>query len=385
MNASAGRAFRRAAAATLAAALAVAVAPPGPAGAHAGAADGTRPFITGLEPPVPGLAASIIFAGDWQVNLLAVGDDDVSVLDDAGRAFLRIDRSGVQGDYGAPAWYSSAVAANASGIVRLPDGITGGSPPDWRPVNRARAWAWYDQRIKGDPGAVTPDMIRQAIPVRLTDFSVPLLVGDQRVAVKGYIEYEPPRGRYVHRLTSPAQAAPGVEVGLLGGQAVPTITVRNTAAETVTVLGADGEAFLRITDTVDANLASPTWTQVGRALGRTPKVISDPAALPQWERISDGRLASWADYRSRPPDTEPRVPSGQPIDVKRWTIPLRIGDRPVELTGVTAFEPLRPPGHGSDDDGSNLVAVAAGIGGVLLLAGTAASSWFRRRGSRSLP
>jgi hypothetical protein len=269
--------------------------------------------------------------------------------------------------------------------VRLPDGITGASPPDWRPVNRARAWAWYDQRIKGDPGAVTPDMIRQAVPARLKDFSVPLLVGDRRVAVKGYVEYEPPRGRYVHRLTSPAQAAPGVEVGLLGGQAVPTITVRNNAAEAVTVLGADGEAFLRITDTVDANLASPTWTQIGRALGRTPKVASDPAALPQWERISDGRLASWADYRSRPPDTEPQVPSGQPIDVKRWMIPLRIGDRPVELTGVTAFEPLQPPGHGSDNDGSNLVAVAAGIGGVLLLAGTAARSWFRRRDSRSLP
>jgi hypothetical protein len=112
--------------------------------------------------------------------------------------------------------------------------------------------------------------------------------------------------------------------------------------------------------------------------------VEDPAAPPQWERISDGRLASWADFRSRPPDTEPQIGSAGPIDVKRWTIPLRIGERPVELTGVTAFEPLRPPGHGSDSNGSNLVAVAAGIGGVLLLAGTGARSVFRRRGSRSL-
>ena len=363
----------------------VAVSPPPPTSAHAGAADGTRPFITGLEPAVPGLAASAIFAGDWQVNLLAVGGDEVAVLDDGGRPFLRIGATGVEGDYGAPGWYASAVMANASGIARLPDGISGASPPDWRPVNRARAWAWYDQRIKAAAGAVTPETIRAAVPVRLQDFSIPLLVGGKPVAVKGYIEYEPPRGRYVHRLTSPTQAAPGIEVGLLGGQAVPTITVRNNSAETVTVLGTDGEPFLRIAETVDANLASPTWTQVGRALGRTPKVVADPTAPPQWERISEGRLASWADYRSRPPDTEPQIPSGQPIDVKRWTIPLRIGDRPVELAGVTAFEPLRPPGHGSDSDGSNLVAVAAGIGGVLLLAGTAAGSRLRRRGSRSLP
>lgn len=382
-----GRARRLGAAvALLSAALVTPFVPTPQAGAHAGAADGTRPFVTGLDPPTPGLAASVIFAGDWQVSLLAVGSDEISVLDDTGRPFIRIGASGVEGDYGAPAWYSSAVASNASGIVRLPDGVSAASPPDWRPVSRARAWAWYDARIKGEPGGVTPDIIRNAAPVRLKDFSIPLLAGGRPVAVKGYIEFEPPRGRYVHRLTSETQAAPGVEVGLLGGQAVPTLTVRNDSAETVTVLGADGEPFLRISETVDANLTSPTWTQVGRALGRTPRTVADPAAPPQWERISEGRLASWADFRSRPPDAEPQITSGGPIDVKRWTIPLRIGERPVELTGVTAFEPLRPPGHGSDDDRSNLVAVAAGIGGVLLLAGTAANSVvrLRRRGSRSL-
>lgn len=362
----------------------VAGSPAPPADAHAGAADGTRPFITGLEPAVPGLAASVLFAGDWQVNLLAVGGDEVSVLDDTGRPFIRIGATGVDGDYGAPGWYQSAVMSNVSGIVRLPDGINAASPPDWRPVSRARAWAWYDQRVKGEAGAVTPSMIAEAVPVRLRDFAIPLLVGGKPVAVKGYIEFEPPRGRYVHRLTSAPQAAPGVEVGLLGGQAVPTITVRNDSKETVTVVGADGEPFLRIGETVDANLASPTWTQVGRTLGRTPKVVADPTAPPQWERISEGRLASWADLRSRPPDSEPQIATGEPIDVKRWTIPLRIGDRPVELTGVTAFEPLRPPDHGSENDSSNLVAVAAGIGGVLLLTGTAARSWLRRRGSRSL-
>jgi hypothetical protein len=373
----------------LAAAIALLAALTGPllfaapvAEAHAGTADGTRPFVTGLDPPVPGVAASVIFAGDWQVNLLVVGGDDVTVLDDGGRPFIRIGRASVEGDYGAPAWYPSAVVSTTSGIVQVPDGITDASPPDWRPVARARTWAWYDRRIKGEPGVVTPDMIRKAEPVRLRDFSIPLQVGNQPVAVKGYIEFEPPRGNYLHRLTSAAQAAPGVGVGLLGGRSVPTLTVRNDAPETVTVLGADGEAFLRISDGVDVNAASPTWTQVGRSLGRLPKVPADSSAPPQWERISDGRLASWADFRSRPPDTEPQIATDDPVDVKRWTIPLRIGDRPVDVTGVTSFEPLQPPGHESDDR-SKLVAGAAGIGGVLLLAGSAVG-FLRRRGSRSL-
>jgi hypothetical protein len=186
----------------------------------------------------------------------------------------------------------------------------------------------------------------------------------------------------VHRLISAPHPAPGVSVDLLGGRAVPTLTIRNDSAETVTVLGGDGEPFLRIAATVDANSVSPTWAQVARTLGRTPKTVADASAPPQWERISEGRLASWSDYRSRPPDTEPQISSSEPIDVKRWTIPLRIGDRDVAVTGVTSFEPIRPPGHGSDEDSSNRMAMAAGIGGLLLLA-VSAVGWLRHRGSRS--
>jgi hypothetical protein len=358
--------------------------PTSKAGGHAGTADGTRPFVTGVDPVTPGLAASVVFVGDWQINLLTVGSDEISVLDDSGRPFIRIGETGVEADFGAPAWYASAVLSDAGGAVRLPDDVGTASPPDWRPVNRARAWAWYDRRIKGDPGAVTPQMIRTGVPVRLGDFAIPLLVGGRPTAIRGTIEFEPPRGRYIHRLTSAPAPAPGVAVDLLGGRTVPTVTVENDSADTVTVFGADNEPFLRIDRTVEANITSPTWTQVARTLGRTPKTASDATAQPQWERISDGRLASWSDYRSRPPDTEPQVVSDQPIDVKRWTIPVRIGQRDFGITGVTSFEPLRPPGHGSDSDRSNLVAVAAGIAGLLLLTGTAVRSVVRRRGSRSL-
>jgi len=170
-----------------------------------------------------------------------------------------------------------------------------------------------------------------------------LRVADRPAQIRGYLEFEPPRGRYIHRLLSSGRPAQGVEVGLLAGQAVPTVTVRNTSAEEVTVLGADGEPFLRVGDDVEANLASPTWVQVGRALGRIPKTVADPVAPPQWERISEGRLLSWPDFRSRPPDAEPPLAvlrAGHAVEVRRWTVPLRIGGQAVEIRGATSFEPF---------------------------------------------
>jgi hypothetical protein len=364
-----------------AAAVAAAAAP---ARAHGGTADGSRPFVTGIEPAVPGVAAGPVFAGSWEVSLSAVTGEDVAVLDDAGRPFLRFGPSGVEGDYGAAAWYASAVAPTGPGIVRLPDGIDAATAADWRPVARGRTWAWFDPRLRAAPGAVTPDMIRKAVPVRLGDLSIPLLVGGRPARITGNIEFEPPRGRYVHRLQSPARPAPGVEVGLLEGQAVPTVRVRNESGASVVVLGADGEPFLRLADTVEANATSPTWVQVGRGLGRLPKTVADPAAPPQWETVSGGHLVSWADVRSRPPDAEPQLPASatRPVEVRRWTIPLRIGDQASAITGATDFVPgtaaARSPGRGPGLRAAMALAVVAAVVAV------AAVGVIRRRGSRSL-
>jgi hypothetical protein len=340
-----------------------------PVDAHAGNADGSRPFVTGVEPEV-GVVASAVFAGSWQLNLSVAGGQEASVLDESGRPFLRIGPDRVEGDYGAPAWYTSAVAPNAAGVVRLPDGIGPDTTADWRLVSRSRDWAWFDPRISAAPGAVTPDMVSKAVPVRLRDFSIPLRVGDRQAQIKGYLEFEPPRGRYLHRLLSPERPAPGVEVGLLAGQAVPTVTVRNDSTQAVTVLGATGEPFLRVGDDVEANLASPTWVQVSRSLGRIPKTAADPAAQPQWERIADGRLMSWTDFRSRPPDAEPPsavLRAGRAVEVRRWTIPLRIAGQAAEIRGATAFEPFRRPSRHSNTAPVVAAAIALGLGAIAVL------------------
>ena len=124
-----------------------------------------------------------------------------------------------------------AVVPELFRAAKLPDGVGPDRPPQWRRVFRGRVWAWFDPRIRSQPGAVTPEMVRQAVPVPLHDFSIPLQVGDQQADIKGHVEFEPPRGRYVHRLVSPKQLAPGVEVGLLAGQTIPTVTLRNDSGQ----------------------------------------------------------------------------------------------------------------------------------------------------------
>jgi hypothetical protein len=355
--------------------------PAGRGNAHAGTADGSRPVVTSVDPALPGIAAGTVFAGEWQVSLSVVSGEALSVLDDNGRPFLRFGSGGVEGDYAAPAWYRSAVVSKLPGL-RLPQGVGADTPPDWRLVTRSMSWAWFDPRIRSEPGLVTPAVIDAGVPARLRDFSIPLQAGGRSAHIRGYLEFEPPRGRYRHTLLSPQRPAPGVEVGLLEGQAVPTLTLRNDSDEPVTVLGADGEPFLRAAEAVEANLASPTWVQVGRALGRTPKGVADPGAEPRWERISEGRLTSWTDFRSRPPDSEPQIAGLKPsraIEVKRWTIPLRIGPRAGEIRGVTEFEPFQPRNRQPGRTG--LAVAAAGL--LVVAALILGASRIRRRDSRS--
>lgn len=110
--------------------------------------------------------------------------------------------------------------------------------------------------------------------------------------------------------------------------------------------------------------ARPGWKS-GSALGRTPTTVADPRAQPQWDVISGGRLLSWPDFRSRPPDAEPEVRTGQTIEVRRWLIPLRIGTQPAEIRGTTAFQAFQAPSRRANRPWLLVVATAIALGLVV--------------------
>jgi hypothetical protein len=289
-----------------------------PAQAHAGGPT-ARPVLTSVEPFASGFTVRVVFVDSWRIELTSQSAEPVSVLDAAGRPFLRFSRSGVEAD------------AGASG---------------WRLVSRVPTWTWVDTRIRPEPGLLTKQVLSSTVAIRLRDFDIPLLVGTQPGHVTGYLRYEPPTGTYRHTILSSAQPVRGLRVGEILGRAAPTLTLDNETGTAVTVLGRDGEPLARLAaGGVDANLTSPTWTELSQSLGLATSGVADPAGAPHWERILEGRRWSWADYRSAPPELPAPLltrvlAERQPIVVKRWAIPIQVGGRRIEVRGVTDFVPI---------------------------------------------
>jgi hypothetical protein len=117
------------------------------------------------------------------------------------------------------------------------------------------------------------------------------------------------------------QAPAGVSVRIDRSDLAVRLTV--APGDAVLVRGYAGEQFLRVDGRgVFANAASPTAAVTGvtkRGSG--------------WQRLSDGRTATWHDARVR------ALRSG--IDRRGWVIPLAVDGRATRLTGVT--ERVRAP------------------------------------------
>lgn len=127
------------------------------------------------------------------------------------------------------------------------------------------------------------------------------------------------------------------------------IRLSNTTGADLVVLGYDNEPYLRVgPGGVFQNLHSPAVYQ-NRLLpaGSPPTTlptIAQPAADPEWQRISTGHTATWRDRRTRwegPEPPEVRQNARRSVAVTDWVIPLRQGALAVELRGRIVWIP--PP------------------------------------------
>ncbi len=141
--------------------------------------------------------------------------------------------------------------------------------------------------------------------------------------------------------------------------AVPGLTVRvvdlgnkleltNRTARDVTVIGYDGEPFLRVgPDGVFENLRSPA-TYLNRTRAATGTVAPEalqatPTTPPDWHRVSGGHSAIWHDHRIHwmgaglPPAV--RADPGHFHGIRRWSVPLRDGAVAVSVRGSLDWAP----------------------------------------------
>jgi hypothetical protein len=139
-----------------------------------------------------------------------------------------------------------------------------------------------------------------------------------------------------------------VRISLLPGRTALFFR-QSDSQELVTVLGRDGEPFLRLGPAgVEVNLHSATFAEVARLRGGASLAL-DPRAdtPPRWERLSSVPRYGWVDLRTAYADGE--VPdavakAGVRAELLRWVVPLRIGTGEdaavVRVEGVTEWQPF---------------------------------------------
>jgi hypothetical protein len=149
-------------------------------------------------------------------------------------------------------------------------------------------------------------------------------------------------------VTGISPPVPGLQVRVR--EAGDKLELTNTSGREVLVLGYSQEPYLRVgPDGVFENRRSPTsWAnRAVSPVGQAPDSY-DPAAPPEWDRISPRTVAVWPDQRSRwvnrsdPPEVR-RARGQRHLVVPSWRIPLRQGEQTLLITGTVTWVPGPSP------------------------------------------
>ncbi|SBT52742.1 hypothetical protein [Micromonospora auratinigra] len=152
---------------------------------------------------------------------------------------------------------------------------------------------------------------------------------------------------YRAEVTALTPARPGLSARIV--EAGARLEVTNTTGRDVQVLGYSGEPYLRIgPDGVYENTRSPATYLNRTIVGDTQlPAQADPAAAPQWRRLSADPSARWHDQRtlwreSEPPPQVAADPTRQQR-VRDWVVPLRDGDTMIDVRGTLDWVPPPDP------------------------------------------
>ena len=178
-------------------------------------------------------------------------------------------------------------------------------------------------------------------------------------------------------------AVAGVAVTVVDGD--DRLRIANDTDRRLVVLGYDGEPYLRIeAGGVYRNERSPaTYLNRDRFARVAVPLRADPGARPVWRRVSRQPVWQWHDHRiqwmgSAAPAQVQQAPRETHV-IFDWTVPGRLGDRPLEVAGRLDYEP-------PDEGGSSAVLIAlVVITGAAALAGFAFLLVRLRRSEQAAP
>ncbi len=356
--------------------VAAAVLGPAPATAH----EADPRIVTTLDRVQPALPADVVVQVQAGIATQLVARNPtptvLEVVGSDGRPFLRISRAGVEADVAAREFFTTSSPTGAA------PSRSDGAQPRWVRVSDGDSWGWYDHRLHPEQLRAPEDPEREA---RLGEWEVPLRYGDAPVTVGGAVAFRPLLGS-LQVTADPAPA--GLTVQALPGR-LPGLFLSAQPGVEVTVLGRDGEPFLRIADTgVEVNQSSRTHVEDRAARGQA---AGPPSPTPDFRLVAAGaRTYTWLDARLRypaelPPDEVLRADG--PTVLERWRVPVELDGRSLALTGEISWVPeaaaaARVGGVVDAPDDGSVVPYAVGGAGVLVLAGAVLGLRRRRDAQR---
>ena len=302
----------------------------GPASAHA--LDPTLVTrVQGISPALPGVHVQIATSIADAVVLTNPNPTPVQVLDPSGTPFLAISADGVQGNASAPYLYYSG---SPPGVPLTPPSTAGaGVAPHWVQLAAAASWSWFDPRL-------SPQYLQVPIGGRIdvaaekdvAAWSIPLRYGTSAARITGALVRRPVAGRFETTLDPP----PAGLAAVIGQGYVPSLSVQFAPGHQVTVLGRDGQPYLRFGGSgLSLNRDSPTYRD--DLLVRGAQVPTDTG----WTTVSE-LTTSWQDIRLKYPSDDPPARlagATSPVEVTHWQVPVVLDGTARVLSGAIRWIP----------------------------------------------
>ena len=150
---------------------------------------------------------------------------------------------------------------------------------------------------------------------------------------------------YRSKLLSVSPNTKGLTVRVVDGD--DALELRNSTGRNVMVPGYEGEPYLRflVSGRVEVNVNSPAkYLNEERYGGVTVPKSAGKAAKPRWRVVAQGGSYVWHEHRIHWMSTEPppriKQSGGNTLmKVFDWTVPLKVGVRPVKVSGTLWWVP----------------------------------------------
>ncbi len=271
-------------------------------------------MLSPLPPTLAGVQVQLTETLAPQLLVENPTDKTLIILGQDGQPFLRLGPQGAEANTRHPDWLKTYLPGGLPG--RKPET---GSIPLWKSLKRNPAWGWFDARLQ--PAGHKAGQ----------SWRIPVLLDGKASEIKGSFQPTLQSGYWQASWTRLPALPAGVNLMLIPGQPYG-LMLSNSSAQAVTVMGRQGEPFIRVSaQGTEAYLASPLWQETAAQQGlRSQGLRSDKGqqASP-WLKLNSAQRHTWIEPRTR-------GRSGQTKPL-RWEIRLQIGTQSLVAEGVSRW------------------------------------------------